>query len=506
MSNNFFYKSLWCFYIIMLSFLVACANTPNNITFSFNQGQCVQESQYASPTKPTLNNPSLAPYCMAVTIQNNNNGTNANNIQIISTGLTLSYKVLESQFSGILFDPIAASIPIPSGSTQTVGNIKLYDPYNCATTQGANITNIGYNGGKCTFYLQLVNESFPVGVYPLNLTYNYTNGNQNYTLNATINQRVNLFAGSNSGFYLFNNTQESWQNVTINNTNPSINALAKDNFGNIYIASNNTVYLNNLLITKQLGSTLNNVSISGITTSNINNIYLSTSNGIYYFNNDWSLYQSTLSKQYIGINANSSNYVIAITANNGYSCNSNMASTCTWNSLNSTSMPSIFNSLNVDANNILFTGSTNQLFNYSNSTWNLASVSLQNTITAINNIVAANSNEFIYFGTKQVASTSENALFACSMVNSSSPNCVPLLSSQGNFILGNVLALVIDPYNNVYMGGGNLNSPDFNNQNLFSGAYINTKGTSAVGLFKAITGSINSGINSLVIASALTTN
>lgn len=506
MGTKFLYRGTCCFYIIILSFLVACANTPNNVTFTFNQGQCVQESQYTSTSKPSLNNPAIAPYCMAVTIQNNNSGTNANNIQIISTGLNLSYKVLESQFSGILFDPIAAGIPIPSGSSQSVGNVKIYDPYNCATTQGANITNISYNGGSCTFYLQLINESFPVGVYPLNLTYNYTNGNQNYTLNATVKQKVNLFAGGNSGLYLFDKTQESWQSISINNTNTSINALTKDNFGNVYIASNNTVYINNLLGIKRFGSVLNNVSISGITSSNISNIYLATSNGIYYFNNDWTLYPTTTTKQYTGISANSSNYVVAITANNGFSCNSGVASSCTWNNLNATSMPNIFNSLNIDINNTLFIGSESKLFNYSNSTWNIASVSLQNTITTINNIIESNTNEFLYFGTKQTNSNTENALFTCSLANSSTPNCTPLLSSQGNIITGNILSIAIDPYNNVYMGGGNLNSPDFNSQSLFSGAYIRANGTTAITPYKTITGSINSGISSLIIASALTIN
>ncbi|MFN7094656.1 MAG: hypothetical protein ACK4M7_04755, partial [Burkholderiales bacterium] len=166
--------------------VAACSNTQNEITMTVVQGACVQASMYASSVTPPsviVKNPTTAPYCASVTIRNNNSGKNANNIQVINSGsyngLAGRFTVGTKSYSATLYDPIAAGVPI-SGS-QNIGNVMLYDPYNCATTQGANVRTLTQGGGNCTFYLQLAGESFPAGVYPINLTYNYTNWNQNYS-------------------------------------------------------------------------------------------------------------------------------------------------------------------------------------------------------------------------------------------------------------------------------------------------------------------------------------
>ncbi len=141
--------------IAMPIIICACSSTPNSVSMSATTGTCVQDSQYNSPPSTIKANPNSAPYCLAVTITNNNNGSNANSVQVGGGGFTLAYTVGNQAFSSAMYVPVVAGVTI-KGSVQTLGNISLYDPQNCATTQAMNVRTINYGGGQCTFYLQTI--------------------------------------------------------------------------------------------------------------------------------------------------------------------------------------------------------------------------------------------------------------------------------------------------------------------------------------------------------------
>jgi hypothetical protein len=484
----------------------------------------VQPSQYASgitPPSSIESNPTNAPYCMAVTIQNNNTGVNANNIQIIQTGMTLSYNVGANSYSGTLYDPTAATVTI-SGSTQNVGNVMIYDPTNCATTQGSNVVTLGLGGGSCTFYLQLTGESFPVGVYGMTLTYNYTNGNQNYAVSTNINQRVNLYAGGNSGLYLDSSGQ--WQaGPTFPTSNVSVSSLARDLYGNIYVVGNGySIYQYNGSTVNQLGTALSDL-VNGITTDNYGNLYAATSNGIYEYNFEsalWVEFNGTQGLNFNGINSyqyatsNSSgggNILYATTANSVYQCNVSGPSlpSCTWNQVTTTGTPTSFNddALAVDVYGNLYTGNESSLNVFASNQWNNSTINPTITGQVMGIFWASFSpNAYLYFGEINGAN-GESSAYGCNLANLTSPSCTPLLSTAGNSLTGNINAVSVDLGNNFYAVGGNLNSTDFiesGESGPFAGAYITESGITATGVWTPITGTINLGLQTMVISSMMT--
>lgn len=203
-------KNLWI--SVLLSLLLGCS-AQNNITFTTVTGSCADG---------TVN----APYCMAVTLQNNNGGQNwITNTNFPISGLTLTV-------SG----PSNVGYPTSQGSN--------YDPNNCL---GSNISP----GQTCTFYLQLTGESAAVGTKPaVTINANYTvnnvlfgNSGTSSTSSTTVYETPSLLISNSLGWvesYNVNGLSLAYrgESESVNNAN------ANDNYyGFLYLAGNNGIYL-----------------------------------------------------------------------------------------------------------------------------------------------------------------------------------------------------------------------------------------------------------------------
>lgn len=284
--------------LFMTFFLFGCGGSPNNITISYAPGVCVtsQYPGYENSSFPiNTNMPESSPYCMAYTITNNNSGENSNNIQVYHSGLQLSYTVESIVIaSPTMWDFNAAGFNPGSGYSQTVGGLALFDPNNCVTTYGRYVNTLNKNGGQCTFYLQVMSESMPIGNYPVNLTINYTNGNDNYYLNDTFYYHVDMVAGGNftsPSNYLAKydgNSSNASLPILINGLNPlteSVQLLARDGIGNIYAYSGESIY--------QLGVESKLIALPAISNpmpvvnqikgDQSGNIFAATDNGVYVY-------------------------------------------------------------------------------------------------------------------------------------------------------------------------------------------------------------------------------
>lgn len=488
-----------------------CSSGTNSVGLTPTQGQCVQASMY-SVTPPAIleSNPIAAPYCMAVTIQNNNSGKDANNIQITSssqtngTGLVMSYTVGTTSYSAQMGDSVAAQLSI---GTQTLGNVSVYDPYNCLTTQGANVITLNSGGGNCTFYLQLTGEANPVGVYGINLNYNYTNGNSNYNATANVNQRVNLYAGSSTGnLYVDNNG--SWTNgnqlpVPIATTdNAAITGLASDAFGNVYIATLQDVYVFNGITVTQLNLLPSVTRINGITTDVNGFLYAATNNGVYKYNTTESIpswgsffdiFESsiTINTQVTAIksypHSGGTDIIYATTESAAYSCNTptGLFGGCAWALVSSGSTtPNTFtgtNGISVDISGNLYAANGTSVNSYITppgwqpfAYFNESSANLTGVIDAIYWSISSNI-QYLYVGEFSAESATESSIYVCTPVTpGSSSNCTTLLGNSGNSLTGNIYGIITDGSNNVYAVGNTLNSTDF------SATYPNQYGASLV--------------------------
>ena len=81
---------------LVVGVLGACSPTPNNVTLTLTPSSCVTgaypgyeaaATSYSNAFPLNATMPANAPYCMAVTLTNNNTGTNANNVQVFQGGL-----------------------------------------------------------------------------------------------------------------------------------------------------------------------------------------------------------------------------------------------------------------------------------------------------------------------------------------------------------------------------------------------------------------------------------
>ncbi|MCE3268259.1 MAG: hypothetical protein K0R49_511 [Burkholderiales bacterium] len=483
------------------TFLAGCSNTPNSVTISPNQNQCVQANMYSSTVTPSpliMDNPQTAPYCMSVTIKNNNSGLNANNVQVTSQGLTMGYTVGSTTYSSQMYDPVAAGVNIGTAN-QILGNIAVFDPLNCLTSSGANVTTLNSGGYSCTFYMQILTESNPVGVYGTTLNYNYTNGNQNYTISTSVNQRVNLLAGGTSG--LFVNNTGAW---TAAASIPPLSALpasavtglARDLFGNIYISTSQFVYLFNGMSTTQVANAIPGIQINGITTDLNSSVYIASNQGIYKYNPDessglWTPYNDLSTPSQILSNTNivnikgyenyeSTNILYATTESQAYFCSTqadlNGMLGCHWTLLNNGNSPSKFlpNAVAVDTYNNLYTANSNSVNTYSNL-WETINYFLQPASPATGIISTVfwtlfNNSQYLYVGENSTLNPAESAVYLC---NPSPAGCGPIQSVNGNSLTGNVYAIAADGNNNVYAVGNAINSNDFlSSPNVF-GAFIN---------------------------------
>ncbi len=499
-SLNFLHNLL--LYIVATYFLLSCAPTPNSITMVINPSVCLTQGIDQAP----VNNPNNAPYCVQVVLQNNNSGQNANNVQVINNGITATYQTIANGVASnnnvILCDPIASGGVCPSGSVNQFANINFYDPNNCATQQGSQVTTL-MAGGSCAFYLQISNELYPVGLSPISLQYNYTNANQNYSISTFLLQNTILYATTNTGIFNFLASFNASDNVWESGINsvlaqyPGATNIIKDNVGNLYFNINTDVYQYN-------GSSISSTTITNPVT-NINSLAFDSANnilfagtnaGIFYkmftpnaLVHTWQLATSSLdSNDIIGISytQNSNvNHLYAITTSTAYqcmeyigslsvflSCNSLLApSTITADINKEQSSPNAFihfypNALLANLDNF-YTGSDGAMYNYSGASW--VTYLLTPTIIAPNygsSIAIFESN--IYLGIAN--NTSENAVYTCNNIFPYS--CIPVSSATNNTLIGTANSVVVDGSGLLYVLGSNLNSVDFASAITVNGSFL----------------------------------
>lgn len=516
--------------------LGACSNTPNSINMSVANGVCVQPSAYSGVTPPSaiMNNPATAPYCMAVTVQNNNNGTNATNVQTTSAGFSLAFTPTAATgatpLSSKLCDNTASGgLCAPSGGAGNLGNIYIYDPRNCVTTQGVNVVTLTSGGGSCTFYLQLSGTSYAVGSYPMTLNYNYTNGNSNYTIGASASQNVNLYAGGSSGLYqaIYNSAvtpaQYQWQLFNVTGAPSSgVSSVITDGYGNLYFTGNlNMVYQYNGTAVTQLGGALPS-NINSLAIDGNNNVYAGTiGNGIYTYSvgassPSWTQLSSSIPAT---ANINNVNYTLAGTTSVLYATTPTQAYSCTATSpslsyscaqINQSSGPTQFyqNANGINSAGTFFVGSTNTAFSYVPTT---PMVWSQYTFTPVitGNIYGVYpALSSLYLGEVGATNAAESSAYGCN-IGSSGTSCVPLTSTSSNNVTGNIYDIAMDGANNVFTVGSNLNSTDFAaiTTSATSGAYVGESGVTPTSLWQPITNgsgvTITSQLQTTVVTSSL---
>ncbi len=520
-------------------FLFGCAQTPNSVSLTVaQQGSCVTGAfpSYESSLFPINKNlPANSPYCVAIKLTNNNSGTNANNIQVNANGLQISYSVGGTSYSGSLIDFTAAGVAqsnFSSTTQQSFGNVVLFDPKNCVTTQGSQVQTIGTNGGNCTFYLQLSQEANPVGVYPITLTLNYTNGNSNYSVSTTLNQRVNLYVGTSgitpTNTWLTNASSNS--NVLASSNSPDTNpiiSITRDFFGNVYTGDNQgAIYQYNGTSASSWTKIVNAGPGGSIVAmaSDTNTGY------VYYVNQSGQVFQ------FNGANPPTSSTTLTPIATLSFSPSGLPVSMAV---ISSTTL----------GNNTIGIANGNNIYNFSctnavPSSCSAAGTSVNPSLQTINQIAAAGTSNFYSAesdGTFSVVGnlfsqfpasgylnfanslayfitpgTTNAYVYAGGVMTSQSPNSMvffesngaafaPLNSpSGGNPLLGTAQQIVVDQGQDVFVGGTNLTSADFTGTTA-SLAYL-TSPSFAVGAsdWTAITGFSTGGFLSMQTASQLT--
>jgi hypothetical protein len=443
------------FLVVILGLLIfGCSPTPNDVTISVTPNICAPNTSK-----------SQSPYCMMVTLQNNNRGENANNVQVTSAGITLNFTANTESgavtYSGVLCDNKASGGVCPNATSQ-VGNILLQDPNNCATQQGANVKTLMAGGGICNFYLTIVQEAYRVGNYPTILTYNYTNANQNYLVATTFNQTVNVITGANNGLFILN--RESWQEIKDTNTQfANVNNIIRDNYGYFYFNSDLAIYSydgNKLVALNSVTNSINSlfqdnnfllalVKESGIYSKNLNSNeswQKVTINGVGIENN------------FIGITK--MQQVLYLSSRESiYSCNETIQNNQL--SMNCTNKISgIFYPNTINANQYLYYASNKDLFKYDS----ISESTVNYTITpdVVSNYYISSfslrSNDIVFgvnnlLNPKQIA---ESSVYFCT----DSSICSVLLSKSLNHLNGNINSITRDGANSIYFVGESINSKD----------------------------------------------
>jgi len=497
---------LFAFLGTMSIIISACSPNIYNIAVTAAQGTCVQAAQYGSLESQAIaaypiiaNNPQSAPYCLNVTIQNNNDPSQGGtNIQITSPGLVLTGfpGEVESNTPFSLIDPVASGVQLDTANlSQTAGNVVLFDPNNCATTTGAKSVTL-QGGQSCEFYFQILAESYSPNVYPLTLAYNYYNGNSNSAIYTTFNQRAVLFAGTESGLFTLNTSNESapskWSSNSFSAPEGKINSLISDAFGNVYFATANQIYLYNGLSLIQLGNSLTN-PVSSLTIDLNGNLYAGTTgSGIYIYNtsvtpHEWIHFTDTSgnlnsSSIITGISstglipeATSDANFYATTVDKVFKCSIAPATTintsCAFTNISALeSAPSSLNLNSIAADNLgnLYIGSESGLYSFieSQSAWlnyTFPNTTLTGNLTAIfpqNNLLSPTT----YVGFINSIPT-ESAVFNCTPANGQCSTTYP--------VYGNVASITTDGNGDVFVGGSSINSPEFSDPALnVTGAYL----------------------------------
>lgn len=236
MKNSILFASLFIA-------LIGCG-TNNNVTFTTNPNNCFNESGL--------------PYCMAVTVQNNNGGQNFIN----STNFAINN--LSMNITG------ASNILSPAN------NKTLLDPNNCT---GTTIKP----GSNCTFYLKLSGESYPVqSQETINLTLNYniqngifgSNNNTTGSASLTLHEMSNLYIGQNnqnSAYLSQYNYSGLGSSIQIESADiPQAITTDTTSLGLLYIGGNNGIYA--------YGNSITSSSISSGNITGANNLFTISGN------------------------------------------------------------------------------------------------------------------------------------------------------------------------------------------------------------------------------------
>lgn len=197
------------------SLLMMACSIQNNVSFNNQSGNCADG---------TTDN---APYCMAVTIQNNAGGQNyisSTNFPINSLTLTLSG-------------------PTNVGFPNTVGS--SYDPHNCL---GSTVSP----GQACTFYLGITSESIPVGQHvPVTVNANYSinnslpwsNSSTTASSSTTVYETPALLITGTNGFVQAYNVYGFGTPFFAESGETVANSITNDRYyGYLYIAGNQGIY------------------------------------------------------------------------------------------------------------------------------------------------------------------------------------------------------------------------------------------------------------------------
>lgn len=534
--------------IVLLS---ACAPTPNDVSLSFTPGQCVTGSHPgyeatatsysgAYPLNATM--PANSPYCMGVTMTNNNSGTNANNVQVFQAGLQLTYTIAGSTYTSSMIDFNATGIPQSTYSytvAQQVGNIALFDPSNCVSTIGSNVNTLDKGGEQCTFYLEVVGEAFPVGTYPIQLSVNYTNGNANYNATGSFNQRVNLYAGGNfsmptsiaNNLALYNgNSSKSVESLPVTFPGGNVTLLTKDAYGDLFAYDGSNVYaFNGGESWSNIGLPTGVTQINALSSDTLGNVFAATNAGVWTYSLSnptlaWSnIAGSSGSGDFVAVQAtvvpagsSSTNNILA--TNNSYSPNPALLA-CTWASGGTCAWSSVFESsskfnsqaLALESNTFQYWASGSSVWQNYNGAESVMS-NESNVDTQAGPIVIDSAGLMYVSFHNSISHLLVPAVFS----NSSSESTVltPLSSLSGQPLAGtaNGVALQSISYNGTSYAGvagygsNSLNSSDFTGTTPLAYLLLIYTGTvpAASTNWTSISG-INGTVNSVAFASMLTT-
>lgn len=493
--------------------LVSCsASAPNNVTLTFTPSQCVTGSYpgYESSSFPSNSNlPESSPLCIAATMTNNNSGENSNNVQVYQQGLQLTYTYNGTQVSSTIMDYNASGGVQPS-IPQQFGNIAVFDPNNCVTMYGRYVKTLMKGGGTCTFYLQSVGDTAPIGKYPVNVSVNYTNGNSNYIVESTIYNNVNMYIGGNftspSQYIAKYESGTNAESIAgLNYAGESVQLVAKDVIGNVYFYDGTSVYLYN-------GTTLNNItgSLTGVNSLRgdlFGNMIAATNGGLYVYSAytntpSWTPLTNTLANAVSSINQSGSNLLV-FTGESGVESCILANNACTPAVLFSGSG---YNNSALAATSInqIVWGSGNNLFNESATPLSV----LIGATFAQNGTIGLDGYNYIYSASN--AGSLSPAVFS-NIANSTT--LAPLQDSSNNPLIGNANGVLLRAFNfnsigsfmNVFVYGGNFDlvgSPLVYLPMIASGNnYIANNTWSAIGGFD-----LGKKVNSVAVSSYLTLN
>lgn len=481
-------KLVSVFIIVISCIITGCADTPNNVNLTVQQGQCVTGSFSGYEATPSLspafpmniNMPAQSPYCAAITLTNNNNGKNANNIQVSGSGLQVSYTlpaVKPSQTTVNLIDFNASGIEStnfgnPPTTFQKAYNLALFDPNNCVTTLGPKVKTYGTGGQSCTFYMQLLSESLPVGVYPFTLSVSYTNGNSFYTIKTTLKQRVNLYLGGNMNPAVQLTNAQGSTNAASTANSPESNqilSLTRDIFGNVYSGDNIGV------IYKYTGTSKSswlplltgvNSQIVALTSDTSGNVYAALYSG--------NVFEITPAGKIIPLGMPAPNLSsMAIQGNNlyvtagasFYSCTLPISTACNWATLNSA--PATINSL-LGGSSGIFAAAGESVIQFVAGNW---------VLYGATGLPGGNVTSVIFPGLNLFAGVTqiENSVSAV-WYSTNNANFMPTSSASGAILGGStsntVFQIASDAGGGLFVAGIGLNSSDFGTTSNAILAYV----------------------------------